>query len=177
MNIAHALTIPVGLPPYLVLDQLHRGISPASILAPEDSLLAEYQNADGYAYRWGNVIEARMPAWLAWHVAPVALWYDTDALRRSPAQTAAALIPLLQHQVVETLSTGLPAGLMLVGCHPQSRRYPHVLFSLVLVDPHREREIRRWLADTFMKRVLPKVLGRVRAEITDICRTNAAASE
>ena len=47
MNIARALTIPLGLPPYLVLDQLHRGISPAMILAPEDSLLAEYQHAGG----------------------------------------------------------------------------------------------------------------------------------
>src|SRR5216683_7899030 len=83
MNIARALTIQLGLPPYLVLDQLHRGISPAMILAPEDSLLAEYQHADGYAFRWGNVIEARTGTWLAWHVAPVALWYVTDALRRS----------------------------------------------------------------------------------------------
>jgi hypothetical protein len=175
MNIEHALTIPLGLPPYLVLDQLHRGISPASILAPEDSLLAEYENADGYAYRWGNVIEARTPAWLAWHVAPVALWHDTDALRRSPAQTAAALIPLLQHQVIGTLSKELPAGLMLAGCHPQSRRYPHVLFSLVLIDPRREREIRRWLADSFLETVLPNVLGRSRAEITELCRANAAS--
>ena len=174
MNIAQALTIPLGLPPYLVLDQLHRGISPAMILAPEDSLLAEYQRADGYAYRWGNVIEARTGTWLAWHVAPVELWYVTDQLRRSPTQTAAELIPLLQHKVTGALSTGLPAGLMLVGCHPQSRRYPHVLFSLLLVDPHRERVIRRWLADIFIERVLPNVLGRVRAEITAICRTNAA---
>ena len=64
---------------------------------------------------------------------------------------------------------------MLVGCHPQSRRYPHVLFSLLLVDPHRERVIRRWIADIFMERMLPNVLGRVRAEITAICRTNAAS--
>jgi hypothetical protein len=171
MNIAQALTIALGLPPYLVLDQLHRGISPAMILAPEDSLLAEYHHADGYAFRWGNIIEARTGTW---HVAPVELWYVTDQLRRSPAQTAAALIPLLQHEVIGALSTGLPAGLMLVGCHPQSRRYPHVLFSLLLVDPHRERVIRRWLADIFIERMLPNVLGRVRAEITEICHTNAA---
>jgi hypothetical protein len=175
MNIEHALTIPLGLPPYLVLDQLHRGISPASILASEDSLLAEYRNADGYAYRWGNVIEARTPAWLAWHVAPVTLWSDTAALRRSSAQTAATLTPLLQHQVIGTLTEALPAGLMLAGCHPQSRRYPHVLFSLVLIDPDREREIRRWLANIFLERVLPNVLGRIRAEIIAVCRTHAVS--
>ena len=80
-----------------------------------------------------------------------------------------------KHEIIGALSTGLPTGLMLVGCHPHSRRYRHVLFILVLVDPHREPEIRRWLADIFMERMLPNVLGRVRAEITEICRTNAAS--
>jgi hypothetical protein len=170
MNIPDALTIPLGLPAPLIRDQLDRGISPAMILAPEGSLFAEYQNADGYTYRWGNIIEARTPTSLAWHFAPVELWRDTDHLRRSPEQTAAELIPKLQHEVVAALRDRLPAELVLVGCHPQSRRYPHVLFSLVLVNPCRQQQSRRWLAAVFVPSVLPDVLARVRAQLVEICR-------
>ena len=175
MNIADALTIPLGIPAYLVVDQLRRGASPASILANEDSLLAEYRNAHGYAYRWGNIIEARTGAWLAWHFAPVELWEATEALRRAPEHGAPELIPKLQPELARTLSNRLPAELMLVGLHPQSRRYPHVLFSLVLLDADRERAARQWIAAVFLPGVLPEVLERARAQIVQACRTDAAS--
>src|SRR5437667_3917596 len=120
MNILDARTIPLGLPACLVLDELHRGTSPSSILAPEESLLAEYQKAQGYAYTWGNIIEVRSSASLVWHFVPVELWDQTHGLRRARKHAAAELIPELQPVVVATLRDRLPAELMLVGCHPQS---------------------------------------------------------
>jgi hypothetical protein len=173
MNIPDALTIPLGIPAYLVADQLRRGVSPASILASEDSLLAEYRNAFGYAYRWGNIIEARTGAWLAWHFAPVELWEATEALRRAPEHGAPELIRVLQPELAGTLRGRLPMELMLVGVHPQSRRYPHVLFSLVLVDSDRQRGARQWIAAVFLPGVLPEVLERARVQLVQACRTDA----
>src|SRR6059036_1424065 len=103
MNILEARTIPLGLPSYLVLDELRRGVSPASILAPEGSLLAEYHGAHGYAYRWGNIIEARNSASFIWQFVAVELWDQTDELRRAPGHAAAGLIPELQPLIVATL--------------------------------------------------------------------------
>jgi hypothetical protein len=175
MDILDALTMPLGLPSYLVLDELHRGVSPASILAPEGSLLAEYRDARGYGYGWGNIIEARTGTSLAWHFAPVELWRGTDELRRAPGQTAAALIPELQPLVVAALRERLPLELVLVGCHPHSRRYPHVLFSLVLIEPRNEEKMRVWLSAVFLPGLLPEVIDRVRARLAEICRTNPAS--
>jgi hypothetical protein len=175
MNIVDARTIPLGLPAYLVLDELHRGASPASILAPEASLLAEYRNAHGYAYAWGNIIEVRSSASLVWHFVPVELWDQTHGLRRARQHTAAELIPELQPVVVATLRDRLPAELMLVGCHPRSRRFPQVLFSLVLIGRSRERAARQSIAGVFLPNVLPEVLSRLRARIADICRANSGS--
>lgn len=174
MNIVDALTIPLGLPAYLVVDELDHGVSAASILAPHDSLLAEHRYARGYAYAWGNIIEARTTS-LAWHFVPVALWEQTDELRRAPTHAAAELIPTLQPLIVASLRDRLPSELVLIGCHPQSRRCAHVLFGLVVVDPACERRARRWLATMFLPRVLPKALEACRAQIVDICRGNVVA--
>lgn len=172
MSIADALTIPLGVPVPLLHDQLHRGVSPAAILAPEGSLLAQYRHAHGYAYAWGNIIEVRSSASLDWHFVPVELWDQTDGLRRARQHAAAELIPELQPVVVATLRDRLPPELMLVGCHPQSRRFPHVLFSLMLIRRSGERAGRHWIAAVFLPKVLPEVLSRLRARIADICRTS-----
>ena len=175
MNIADALTIPLGIPAYLVVDQLRLGVSPAAILASEDSLLAEYRNAHGYAYRWGNIIEARTGAWLAWHFAPIELWEATEALRGAPEHGVSALIPQLQRELAGMLSNRLPVEIMLVGLHPQSRRHPHVLFSLVLVDSDRERAVRQWIAAVFLPDVLPELLRCARVQLGQACGTDAAS--
>lgn len=169
MDIAHAPTIPLGLPAYLVVDELQRGVPPASILAPEDSLLAEFQSAHGYAFRWGDIIEVHRGTSLAWHFVPVELWFDTDRLRRW--ETAAALIPALQPDVAKTLKNRLPVELVLSGCHLHARRDPHALFSLVLIEPRQERKARRWLSAVFVPGLLPEVLDRVRSRLTEICQS------
>jgi hypothetical protein len=177
MSIDDALTHPLGIPAYLVLDQLRRGVPPASILAIDDSLLAEYRNARGYAYPWGNIIEAHAVPGLAWHFALVELWETTDPLRRSPEHAVHVLIPKLQRVVARALRDQLPVELVLAGCHPQSRRDPHVLFSLALVDSARERPSRHWMAAVFLPRLLPEVLDRVRAQLIQICVTDAPSAD
>ena len=169
MDIVEARAIPLGIPVPLVRDLLARGVSPAAILAPEGSLLAEYHGAVGYAYAWGSVFEARSTTSLIWHFVPVELWEQTEKLRR-PTHTAVELIPQLQPTILERLHHHLPSELVLIGCHPQSRRHAHILFSLLLVEPARERRMRRWLAVVFLPRVLPKVLDASRARIADMCR-------
>ena len=168
MGIVNALTIPLGIPVPLVRDLLDRGVSPAAILASEGSLLAEYHDSRGYAYVWGNVIEARRTASLIWHFIPVELWEQTEKAR-APAHTAVDLIPQLQPAIVDTLRDRLLGELVLIGCHPQSRRYAHALFSLLLVEPARERRVRRWLANVFLPRLLPQTLEACRARISAVC--------
>ena len=170
MSIARTPTIPLGIPVPLVRDLLDRGVSPAAILESEGSLLEEYHDARGYAYAWGNIIEARSSASLIWHFIPVELWAQTDKFRRMPTHTAVELIPGLQSVIVASLRDCLPAEFVLIGCHPQSRRYAHALFSLLLVEPARERRARRWLAAIFLPRVLPETLLVCRTRIADICR-------
>jgi len=176
MDIVEARTIPLGIPVPLVRDLLDRGVSPAAILAPEGSLLAEYHGARGYAYEWGNVIEARTGSTLAWHFVPVMLWRDTDELRRAQTHTAARLIPELQPEVVAALRERLRRGLVLAGCHPQSRRAAHVLFSLVLAEAHGEPAARRWIAEVFLPETLPILFTLLRARISEICRAHSESS-
>ena len=170
MDIVEGRTIPLGMPVPLVRDLLDRGVTPAAILASEGSLLGEYRGARGYVYAWGNVIEARSARSLTWHFVPVELWEQTEKLRR-PTRTAVELIPELQPAIVESLHDRLPSELVLIGCHPQSRRHAHAVFSLLLVEPARERRVRRWLAVVFLPRLLPKVLEACRARIADACRS------
>jgi hypothetical protein len=169
MDIVEARTISLGIPVSLVRDLLDRGVSPAAILAPEGSLRGEYHGARGYAYAWGNVIETRGTASLIWHFVPVELWEQTEKLRR-PTHTAVELIPQLQPTIVDALRDRLPDELVLIGCHPRSRRHAHALFSLLVVEPARERRLRRWLAVVFLPRVLPKVLDACRTRIAEACR-------
>ena len=169
MDIVEGRTIPLGMPVPLVRDLLDRGVTPAAILASESSLLAEYRGARGYVYAWGNIIEARSARSLSWHFVPVELWEQTEKLRR-PTRTAVELIPELQPAIVESLHDRLPSQLVLTGCHPQSRRHAHVLFSLLLVEPTCERRVRRWLTVVFLPRVLPKLLDTCRARIAGMCR-------
>ena len=169
MSIVDALTIPLGLPVTLIRDQLNHGVPAAAILAPEGSLLADFQNAYGYAYRWGDIIEARSTAALAWHFVPVELWEETDELRRASEHAVAELIPELQPVVVAALRDRLPAGIMLIGCHPYSRRASHVLFSLVLVDRGRETAARRWLVADFLPCTWPGVLRQLHTRLDELC--------
>ena len=176
MNIADALTIPLGLPAYLVLDQLRRGASPASILGGEDSLLAEYRNARGYAYRLGQHHRSahRCLARLALRPGGALAKSPKRCVERRNTAPPSSLRPL-QPELARTLANRLPAELMLVGLHPQSRRHPHVLFSLVLLDADRERATRQWIAAVFLPGVLPEVLERARVQLIRACRTDAAS--
>jgi hypothetical protein len=177
MRIADARAVPLGIPVALVRDLLERGVASAAILESEGSLLDEYRDARGYAYAWGNIIEARSAGALAWHFVPVELWQQTEQVRWASVHSAVELIPGLQPTVVANLRHHLPDDLVLIGCHPQSRRYAHVLFGLLLVEPVRERRARRWLGTIFLPRVLPAVLEVCRARIADICRrVNASES-
>lgn len=169
MDIIRTHTVPLGIPVPLLRDLLARDVPAAAILAPTDSLLAAYRGCRGYAFPWGDIIEMRSAASLVWHFVPVELWEATESIR--PAHhTAVALIPHLQPTLAATWDDHLPEELLLVGCHPQSRRLPHVLFGFLLVDLAHEQRIRRWLATTFLPRLLPLALAVCRARVAVLGR-------
>jgi len=65
--------VPVGIPPFFLVDQLSRGRSVEQILNGKRGLIAEYAGAEGYAYSWGHLIEHRFDPFVLWRIVPVAL--------------------------------------------------------------------------------------------------------
>ena len=50
--------VPIGIPALFLADQLSRGRTAEQILSGKRGLIAEYAGAEGYAYRWGHLIES-----------------------------------------------------------------------------------------------------------------------
>ena len=73
--------VPVGIPALFLADQLSRGRVVEQILSGKRGLIAEYAGAEGYAYRWGHLIEVRLGRFVLWRVVPVALWERLSDVR------------------------------------------------------------------------------------------------
>ena len=77
--------VPIGIPALFIADQLSRGRPAERVLRGKRGLIAEYAGAEGYAYRWGHVIEVRLGRYVLWRIVPVAMW-DQLTERRARSQ-------------------------------------------------------------------------------------------
>ena len=65
--------VPIGIPALFIADQLSRGRPAEHVLGGKRGLIAEYARAEGYAYRWGHLIEVRLGRYVLWRIVPVAI--------------------------------------------------------------------------------------------------------
>jgi hypothetical protein len=162
--------VPIGIPALFLADQLSRGRSAEQILNGERGLIAEYAGAEGYAYRWGHLIEVRLGRFVLWRVVPVALWERLSDVRAGSPLFIEELLTLVQPGISPAPEPHLPAGVRLTGCQGQSRRSPHALFALLLADPRAATAVRRWLAMSLLTEFLPTLLNSVERRVTELLR-------
>ena len=162
--------VPIGIPALFLADQLARGRSAEQILSGKRGLIAEYAGAEGYAYRWGHLIEVRLGRFVLWRVVPVALWERLSDVRAGSPLLIEELLTLVQRDVHPALASHLPAGVLLTGFQGASRRSRHALLGLLLAEPAAETAVRRWLATPFLAELLPPLLSRVERRVEEILR-------
>ena len=133
-------------------------------------LIVEYAGAEGYAYRWGHLIEARLGRFVLWRVVPVALWEQLSNVRAGSPLLIEELLTLMQPGISPALELHLPSGLVLRGCQGASRRSPHALFTLLLTEPRAAIAVRDWLATPFLIDVLPPLLNNIERGVADLVR-------
>lgn len=162
--------VSIGIPALFLADQLSRGRSGEQILSGKRGLIAEYAGAEGYAYRWGHLIEVRLGRFVLWRVVPVVLWERLSDVRAGSPLLIEELLTLVQPAIHPALESHLPAGVLLTGCQGQSRRSPHALFALLLADPHAATAVRHWLATALLTELLPTLLNSVERRVADLLR-------
>jgi hypothetical protein len=162
--------VPIGVPALFLADQLSRGRSVEQILSGKRGLIAEYAGAEGYAYRWGHLIEVRLGRFVLWRVVPVALWDRLSDVRAGSPLLIEELLTLVQRDVHPALASHLPAGVLLTGFQGASRRSRHALFALLLADPRGATAVRRWLAMSLLTEFLPTLLNSIERRVTELLR-------
>ena len=163
--------IPIGIPASFIIDQLLRGRTAEQALGGPRGLIAEYAGAEGYAYRWGQIIEVRMGRYILWRVVPVAMWDHLAERRAARPLLIEELLTLAQPGIREALRPHLPRDMLLAGCQGPSRRSPHMLFALLLADPSAVTAVRQWLAAPFLTDLLPRLLSSVERDVAENLRT------
>ena len=153
--------VPIGIPALFLADQLSHGRSAEQILNGKRGLIAEYAGAEGYAYRWGHLIEVQLGRFVLWRVVPVALWERLSDVRAGSPMLIEELLTLMQPGIRPALEPHLPAGVVARGCQGASRRSPHALFTLLLTEPRVVTFVRDWLAARFLSELLPTLLTSV----------------
>ena len=161
--------VPIGIPALFLADQLSRGRSAEQILNGKRGLIAEYAGAEGYAYRWGHLIEVQLGRFVLWRVVPVALWERLSDVRAGSPLLIEELLTLVQPGISPALEPHLPSGLVLRGCQGASRRSPHALFAL-LADPRAATAVRHWLAMSLLTELLPTLLTSVEGRLAGLLR-------
>jgi len=165
--------VPLGIPALFLADQLSRGRTGEQILSGNRGLIAEYAGAEGYAYRWGHLIEVRLGRFVLWRVVPVALWERLSDVRVGSPMLIEELLTLMQPRIPPALGPHLPSGVVARGCQGASRRSPHALFALLLADPASTAAVRQWLAAPFLTDLLPPLLMSVECRVEKILRNGA----
>lgn len=163
-------SMPMGIPALFIADQLSRGRSADQALRGKRGLLAEYAGAEGYAYRWGQLIEIRLGRYILWRVIPVAMWDHLVERRAGSPLLIEELLTRVQPGIRPALRRHLPRDVLLTGCQGASRRSPHALFALLLADPAAATAVRHWLATPFLTELLPPLLSRVERHVEEILR-------
>jgi hypothetical protein len=151
-------------------DQLARGRSAEQILRGKRGLIAEYAGAEGYAYRWGHLIEVGLGRFVLWRVVPVALWERLSNVRAGSPLLIEDLLTLVQPEIPPALDPRLPPGIQLTGCQGASRRSPHALFALLLADTRAATAVRHWLAMSLLTELLPTLLTSVEGRLAGLLR-------
>ena len=162
--------VPLGIPALFLADQLSRGRTGEQILSGKRGLIAEYAGAEGYAYRWGHLIEVGLGRFVLWRVVPVALWERLSDVRAGSPLLIEELLTLMQPGISPALEPHLPSGLVLRGFQGASRRSPHSLFTLLLTEPRAASAVRDWLASPFLIDVLPPLLNNIERGVADLVR-------
>ena len=166
--------VPIGIPALFLADQLSRGRSGEQILSGKRGLIAEYAGAEGYAYRWGHLIEVRLDRFVLWRIVPVVLWERLSDVRAGSPLLIEELLTLVQPAIPPALEPHLPSGVVARGCQGASRRGPHALFALLLADPRAATAVRHWLAMSLLTELLPALLtgveGRLAGLLRDVAR-------
>jgi hypothetical protein len=162
--------VPLGIPALFLADQLSRGRTGEQILNGKRGLIAEYAGAEGYAYRWGHLIEVRLGRFVLWRVVPVALWERLSDVRAGSPMLIEELLTLMQPSIPPALEPHLPAGVVARGCQGASRRSPHAFFTLLLTEPRAATAVRDWLATPFLIDVLPPLLNDIERGVADLVR-------
>ena len=162
--------VPLGIPALFLADQLSRGRTGKQILSGKRGLIAEYAGAEGYAYRWGHLIEVRLGRFVVWRVVPIALWERLSDVRAGSPMLIEELLTLMQPRIRPALEPHLPAGVVARGCQGASRRSPHALFTLLLTEPRAATAVRDWFATPFLIDVLPPLLNNIERGVADLVR-------
>lgn len=162
--------VPIGIPALFLADQLLRGRSAEEILSGKRGLIAEYAGTEGYAYRWGHLIEVQLGRFVLWRVVPVALWEQLSDVRAGSPLFIEELLTFVQPGILPALEPDLPAGVVARGCQGASRRSPHALFTLLLTEPGAATAVRHWLAAPFLPSLLPPLLHSIERRVTDLLR-------
>lgn len=162
--------VPIGIPALFIADQLSRGRPAEHVLGGKRGLIAEYAGAEGYAYRWGHIIEVRLGRYVLWRIVPVAIWDQLTERRARSQLFIEELLTLVQPGVRPALHSRLPPTVLLAGCQGASRRSPHALFALLLADPEAAIGVREWLARRFLVGLLPPLLRQVERRLADLLR-------
>jgi hypothetical protein len=163
--------VPLGIPALFLADQLSRGRTGEQILSGKRGLIVEYAGAEGYAYRWGHLIEVGLGRFVLWRVVPVALWERLSDVRAGSPLLIEELLPLMQPGIPPALEPHLPSGLVLRGFQGASRRSPHALFTLLLTEPGAATAVRNWIARPFLIDVLPTLLNNIERGVADLVRS------
>lgn len=160
--------VPIGIPALFIADQLSRGRPAEYVLAGKRGLIAEYAGAEGYAYRWGHIIEVRLGRYVLWRIVPVAMWEQLTERRAGSPLSIEDLLTRVQPGVRPALRRHLPRDVLLTGCQGASRRSPHALFALLLADPGAAPTSRHWLATRLLTDLLPPLLHGIEREVANL---------
>ena len=163
--------VPIGIPALFLADQLSRGRTGEQLLSGKRGLIAEYAGAEGYAYRWGHLIEVRLGRFVVWRVVPVALWERLSDVRAGSPLLIEELLTLVQSGIRPALEPHLPAGIVARGCQGASRRSPHALFTLLLTEAGAASAVRDWLASSFLIDLLPSLLNDIERGVANLVRS------
>ena len=159
---------PLGIPPVFLHDALMQDrASPVDRYAASCALLAEYIDARGHAFAWGQIIESCVTPLHAWRIVPVRLWERlVDRFKVMPLNIPRLLI-LIAPIVRTSLLARLPAGVRLAGIQAKGRRHRHALFTLLLTDPSGHHRVRQWLERRLLPELLPDLLIRCESALQE----------